>query len=389
MEWYSLLNDERDNIRSALDWADKTDVEAGLWISGNLWRFWENIDLREGEKWLRRFLDKPESHHQPRARAKALYAYGMILSHIQPGTLRLNVAEECLDIYRVLGDRRGEIDGLILLFLIKKFIPGDLEYIEYLQQALSLSRSLGDIWRTAVALNSLGWCNNKHQQGITYWKEAILLFRKAGDLMKAQELLGTLGRHEMLGGDLESAQKHADEAMLLSRNSYFKGAMHFLYTLGQLESIKGNFEKALPLLEESLENAIELGDRNRYLWEHTQLGHIIVQQGKAVEAGEIFLETTQEFLKDENTIGVVFSLEGMAGLYAAVGKPEQAARLIGWADAVRQKIDDIRPKLEQARVDKIIAACLAKLGEVAFSDAYDEGQKMTLEEAVAYVLDED
>jgi hypothetical protein len=39
-------------------------------------------------------------------------------------------------------------------------------------------------------------------------------------------------------------------------------------------------------------------------------------------------------------------------------------------------------------MDKIIAACVAKMGEVAFSDAYDEGQKMTLDEAVAYALQE-
>jgi hypothetical protein len=39
-------------------------------------------------------------------------------------------------------------------------------------------------------------------------------------------------------------------------------------------------------------------------------------------------------------------------------------------------------------VDKIIAACLAKMGEVAFSDAYDEGKKMSLEEAVELALNE-
>jgi hypothetical protein len=36
----------------------------------------------------------------------------------------------------------------------------------------------------------------------------------------------------------------------------------------------------------------------------------------------------------------------------------------------------------------MIAACLVKLGEVAFSDAYDEGQKMSLDEAVALALRE-
>jgi hypothetical protein len=40
-------------------------------------------------------------------------------------------------------------------------------------------------------------------------------------------------------------------------------------------------------------------------------------------------------------------------------------------------------------VDKIIATCLAQIGEAAFSDAYDEGRKMSLDEAVAYALHEE
>jgi hypothetical protein len=39
-------------------------------------------------------------------------------------------------------------------------------------------------------------------------------------------------------------------------------------------------------------------------------------------------------------------------------------------------------------VDQIIAACLAKIGEVALSEAYEAGKKMTLDEAVALALDE-
>ncbi|HKG53001.1 MAG TPA: hypothetical protein VKB04_01975, partial [Anaerolineales bacterium] len=65
-----------------------------------------------------------------------------------------------------------------------------------------------------------------------------------------------------------------------------------------------------------------------------------------------------------------------------------AARLIGWADATRKQINDTRPRLEQTAVDKIIAACITKMGEVVFSDAYDKGQKMYLDEAVAYALNE-
>jgi hypothetical protein len=85
-------------------------------------------------------------------------------------------------------------------------------------------------------------------------------------------------------------------------------------------------------------------------------------------------------------IGAVVALEGMASLYIVVGKPERAARLIGFADAMRERIKDTRPNVEQADIDKMISACLAKMGEVAFSDAYDEGQRMSLDDAMSYIL---
>jgi hypothetical protein len=69
-----------------------------------------------------------------------------------------------------------------------------------------------------------------------------------------------------------------------------------------------------------------------------------------------------------------------------VGKAELAARLIGYADAMREKIKDPRMPLEQADVDQTIAACLVKVGEARFSDVYDEGQTMTPEEAVTLAL---
>ena len=59
---------------------------------------------------------------------------------------------------------------------------------------------------------------------------------------------------------------------------------------------------------------------------------------------------------------------------------------LGWADAMRAKIADQRPLLEQADVDQIISACVAGMGETAFSEAYAEGKKMSLDEAVAYAL---
>ena len=75
----------------------------------------------------------------------------------------------------------------------------------------------------------------------------------------------------------------------------------------------------------------------------------------------------------------------------ATGRLKEAACRLGQVDDVSLLThEDARRRqiLEQADVDKLIEVCLAKMGEVVFSDAYDEGQKMSLEEAVAYALEE-
>ena len=74
----------------------------------------------------------------------------------------------------------------------------------------------------------------------------------------------------------------------------------------------------------------------------------------------------------------------MASLYILTGKPEVAAQLIGWSDASREEIDDPRPRLEQADLDRDIAALKATIGADAYEMAYNAGQGLTLGEAVAF-----
>lgn len=50
--WLERLYVERDNIRAALEWAARTNVQAGLYLSNRLRKFWENYDLREEARWL-------------------------------------------------------------------------------------------------------------------------------------------------------------------------------------------------------------------------------------------------------------------------------------------------------------------------------------------------
>jgi predicted ATPase/DNA-binding SARP family transcriptional activator len=387
MEWYARLNDEHDNIRAALQWADIMDVEAGLYICGRLGQFWEEYDLREGERWLSKFLRARESQTYPHARARALYAYGIILNSTQQFTLLRNVAEEGLKLYRSSGDQSGEIDSLVLLAISLSTSHDFTRAREIAKAALYLSELVGDKWRKAFVLAELGWLGADYENQVRYWYQAIPLFREVGDLRLVEDYLGVLGNTELLHGDFESAQRHLDEALKLRQSWKRTGSMGFiLNALCHLEVLKGNFEKARSFLEEDIAIQKDLGHRMKYLWDYTHLGHISVHQGNILEARNIFLETIQEFFNDKDEMGVAYSLEGVASLYVVVGKLEYATQLIGWADATREKSCDIRPPLEQADADRIIAACLAKMDEIAFSQAYDEGRKMTLDAVVALAL---
>jgi len=65
IEWYARLNEEHDNIRGALEWADQTDVEAGLYLSSRLQRPWVGIDFRVREEIIGYLNSSKYQNHMP------------------------------------------------------------------------------------------------------------------------------------------------------------------------------------------------------------------------------------------------------------------------------------------------------------------------------------
>ena len=123
-----------------------------------------------------------------------------------------------------------------------------------------------------------------------------------------------------------------------------------------------------------------------YLWALARLGFAELRAGILTEAHQICAETAQNFQKDGSRIGVVYALEGMSNLHLTIGKAEAAARLLGWADATREVIQDTRLLLEQADIDQDIATVVKKIGRTGFQEAYEKGSKMSVEDAVTYAL---
>jgi len=194
----------------------------------------------------------------------------------------------------------------------------------------------------------------------------------------------------VLNGEFKLAEKYLDEAMQLwETNKKANIWDNPKIAKGLIASTLGRYEEARALLEEVLESSEQTGNLMSHLWAKVRLGYVAFHSGSLMEARQILIESTHNFAKDNYTIGVVYSLEGLAGLYATFGKTELAAKLIGFADAIRERIADIRPPLEQADVDMSIAASIARSDKIAFTMAYEEGKRMSMEDAVNLATGED
>jgi len=390
-EWYNRLIDERDNLRVALEHASGSDasmanLEAGLSISAKLVDHWVASDLREGLRWSTELIQNPDSQSFPLARAKALITQGYMLWHMQQFEAVRSIAEECLSVFRSCGDRQGEYDALILMGNASQFAAGMEQRAEFHRQALALARSMGDVLRQAYALSMLGRDQRDPQRGREQLQEAVVLFRQIGDWRFLAHTLGILGYTVLSNGDLESAQEVLDEAYEVNQQSN-NSAMDFVLTgRAILCMLRGEYGQARLLLQKNIDDLEKMGNRMRVLWGRASLGHVALREGSVAEAQQILVETIQNFHADQNKSGLAFALDKMASLYVLIGKPEFAARLIGWSDATRREIGDPRPRIEQADLDRDIAAIKVKVSSSAFEVSYNSGRGMTLDEAVALAL---
>ena len=82
-----------------------------------------------------------------------------------------------------------------------------------------------------------------------------------------------------------------------------------------------------------------------------------------------------------------YPLEGLAILAAATNQMKRAAHLFGAAERLYAPLRFEMSAKERAEHDQAVAAARAALDEEAVLTAYENGRKMTLDEAVKYALD--
>ena len=105
-------------------------------------------------------------------------------------------------------------------------------------------------------------------------------------------------------------------------------------------------------------------------------------------AHSLHKEALKMFRETGNQWNIAYSLEAFTAVAVAQGDLPRAARLFGATESFYSLLRFLMSPLERDIHDRDLAATRAALGEEVFSALWEEGLGMTIEQVVAYTLDE-
>ncbi|HET9875736.1 MAG TPA: response regulator transcription factor, partial [Mycobacterium sp.] len=111
---------------------------------------------------------------------------------------------------------------------------------------------------------------------------------------------------------------------------------------------------------------------------------IAMEQGEPEQADRDAHDALAIAARTGGYLRVADALECLARLAAGDGNHQYAARLLGAADAVRQRMGNPRFPMYQSGYDAVVAAVREALGQNDFDAAWAEGAALSTEEAIGY-----
>jgi tetratricopeptide (TPR) repeat protein len=420
--WIEKIEIENDNLRTALSWSLESpgiDPQKALQLSGALQNFWDTRGYTsEGYQWLSDALKQapatPTSQH-----CRALIGAGLLCIRLSQDKKAAIYLDNALILARQLN-----ISTLIIRSLLDspQAMEDTVEGRKRFEEGMALARSTRNQAYLAESLGTWAFAfSDNTSETIHYIKEAYEVAEKLGNARMLAWVLWVYGGIEMQRANYASATSKIQEALRLSQLLKDKHrTAHCLILLGRLASQQTNYDTAIPYAEESLQILRDLSDRtcsgqsimwlgwNAYLGgdagraiEYIEeclfifrdiespfvymplvfLGRVITSQGNIQKAKISLFEALESLKKspDWNYMGA-YCLEAVCAIPGL--SPDQAARILGKAEAIRGKEAFVIPISERHLVEPIYERLQSQLGKDAFDSARAAGAALSLEQAV-------
>jgi tetratricopeptide (TPR) repeat protein len=211
-----------------------------------------------------------------------------------------------------------------------------------------------------------------------------MIARDLGDGMSLAVALGALGLASVLGGDAQKAHKYLEEGeTLIEEFGSSLAGTNILVGQGHLHAFRGDLEGAEAIYREAYQRVRELGDPMQTIHFRSELAHNLRGQGKWEQALPLYRETIQYFQDLGHESAVAHQLECFAYIAIALEEPEKAARLLGAAQAIRERMNNpINLPWQKEDYDQAMKQLAQMLGRADRDANLGEGRSMTLDEAV-------
>jgi predicted ATPase/class 3 adenylate cyclase len=259
------------------------------------------------------------------------------------------------------------------------------------EEVLAMPESSGRTAERGKALTALG--------GVAYWQEdipatraayeeALDIAREIGDRRAEAEGLYNLAYPPAYEGDMATAIASLTEAQAMFEElGVARGLADCLWLQAIVARLEGDNESARALAEKSLRMHREAGDRFGVSDALHVFGRIAVAQGDLDNGKQSFLEALSYDESIENRTGMGIVLDNLATLSSMRGNHLVAVRLAAASEAIKEAAGGHAPPpfidLPDPR-----ATAREVLGESAVRAAWEEGQAMTLDQALAYARHE-
>ena len=240
------------------------------------------------------------------------------------------------------------------------------------------------------------------------WVEAVLAttqndFEAAAALSDEARRIGTeLNNAEVVGwclihgamprwiqGELTEALNMFEAAISLARLMDLPAIeLVALITLSGISAARGELEHAIEVGDQALTLSRECGE----LWQRGYLLNFLSQANwslghpKRAEAQAREGVICKGALDDRTGLSIL--LETLAWMAAERSRHQRAAELLGSADRVRESSTLPVTGLFREQHEYSVTVVVQALGKAAFQAAFDRGRAMTIDEAVAFAVDE-
>jgi predicted ATPase/class 3 adenylate cyclase/Tfp pilus assembly protein PilF len=358
--WVERLEEEHDNMRSALSWSleQDQDSELGLRLAAALGWFWYLRGyLSEGRRWLEETLAKSDRTSKA-VRARALYMLTWLAFNLGDFERAVGAGEEGLGLEGVELFRTGSGDSAaadlrraLAMVVVNR---GEFERAtELLEESLALSQEAGSVRGAAISHWGLAVrciMGGDFGRATELLEEALTLSRESGDPWVISGILTHLGETFLLQGDLERATAANEEAVAMLREQKHSAFLaDALDNRGWVALLRGDPDQAKALYTESLRLRREVGEK-------LMIGN---------------------------------SLKALASAAAARGEAERTAKLFGAVEMLDEVMGGSQATEDDTLHGPYLAAARSQLDEAAWQEAWAEGRAMTLDKAISYALEEE